>query len=139
MMLITFLKEIGVGSDKFLTNDNLINNKSLMEIFNKICYIWKTFNGLKMSFKYAQQKEKSSSLKEKLKTVSDNIKDVVEVFKEILDICPMSGMGMFALSQTFIHKTKPVTTFFSHLSTFLPSISDNILLQALRRCVKQQK
>ena len=92
-----------------------------------------------MSFKYAQQKEESSSLKEKLKTVSDNIKDVVEVFKEILDICPMSGMGMFALSQTFTHKTKPVTTFFSHLSAFLPSISDNILLQALRRCVKQQK
>ena len=100
-----------------------------MEIFKKICYSWKSFNDLKMSHKYAQQIEKSSSLKEKLETVSDNSKDVVEVFKEILDIRPMSGMDTFALSQTFIHKTKLVTTLFSHLSTLLTNISDNILLQ----------
>ena len=138
-MLITFLKEIGVDSGKFLINDDLVNNKSLMEIFKKICYSWKSFNDLKMSHKYAQQIEKSSSLKEKLETVSDNTKDVVEVFKEILDIRPMSGMDTFALSQTFIHKTKLVTTLFSHLSTLLTNISENILLQALRRRVKQQK
>ena len=34
-------------------NDDLVNNKSLMEIFKKICYSWKTFNDLKMSYKYA--------------------------------------------------------------------------------------
>ena len=100
-----------------------------MEIFKKICYSWKSFNDLKMSHKHAQQIEKSSSLKEKLETVSDNSKDIVEVFKEILDIRPMSGMDTFALSQTFIHKTKLVTTLFSHLSTLLINISDNILLQ----------
>ena len=138
-MLITFLKKIGVYSDKFLMNDDLVNNKSLMEIFKKICYSWKTFNDLKMSYKYAQQREKLSSLKEKLETGSGNTKDVAEVFKEILDIRPMSGMETFGLSQTFIHKTKLVTTLFSHLSTFLTNISDNILLQALRCRVKQQK
>ena len=121
------------------TNDDLVNNKSLMEIFKKICYSWKTFNDLKMSYEYAQQREKLSSLKEKLETVSDNTKDVVEVFKEILDIRPMSGMDTFALSQTFMHKTKLLTTLFSHLSTLLTNISDNILLQTLRRRVKQQK
>ena len=122
-----------------MLHDDLVNNKSLMEIFKKICYGWKTFNDLKMSCKYAQQREKLSSLKEKLETVSDNTKDVVEVFKEILDIRPMSGMDTSALSQTFIHKTKLVTTLFSHLSTLLTNISDNILLQALRPQVKQQK
>ena len=110
-----------------------------MEIFKKICYSWKSFNDLKMSHKYAQQIEESSSLKEKLETVSDNTKDVVEVFKEILDIRPMSGMDTLALSQTFIHKTKLVTTLFSHLSALLTNISDNILLQALLRRNKQQK
>ena len=59
-MLTTFLKEIGVDSDKFLKNNDLVNNKSLMEIFKKICYSWKTLNDLKMSYKYAQQREKLS-------------------------------------------------------------------------------
>ena len=76
-----------------------------MEIFKKIRYSWKTFNDLKMSYKYAQQREKLSSMKEKLETVSGNIKDVVEVFKKILDICPMSGMVILALSQTFIEQS----------------------------------
>ena len=127
-MLITFLKEVGVDSDKFLMNDDLVNNKSLIEIFKKICYSWKTFNDLQMSYKYAQQREKLSSLKEKLETVFGNTRDPVEVFKEISDICPVSGMDMFALSQTFIHKTKLVTTLFSHLSTLLTNISGIILL-----------
>ena len=76
-----------------------------MEIFKKIRYSWKTFNDLKMSYKYAQQREKLSSIKKKLETVSDNTKDVVEVFKKILDICPMSGMDMLALSQTIIKQS----------------------------------
>ena len=110
-----------------------------MEIFKKICYSWKTFNDLKMSYKYAQQREKLSSLKEKLETVSENKKDVVEVFKEILDICPMSGMDVFTSSQTFIHKAKLATTLFFCLSMLLTNISDKILLQALQSCVKQQQ
>ena len=72
-----------------------------------------------MSYKYAQQREKLSSVKDKLKTVSDNIKDIVGVFNEVLDICPISGMDTFALLQTFIHKTKLVTTLFSCLSMLL--------------------
>ena len=105
-MLTTFLKEIGVDSDKLLKNNDLGNNKSLMEIFKKICYSWKTFNDLKISYQNAQQREKLPSLKEKLETVSGNIKDVVEVFKAILDIHPMPAMGALALLQSFIHKTK---------------------------------
>ena len=76
-------------------------------------------------------KEKSYLFERNAGTVSDNTKDVVEVFKEFLDIRPMSGMETFALSQAVIHKTKLVTTLFSHLSTLLTNISDNILLQAL--------
>ena len=72
-----------------------------MEIFKKICYSWKTFNDLKMSYKYAQQREKLSSLKEKLETVSDNTKDVVEVFKEIFRYSPHVRHGHVCIIANF--------------------------------------
>ena len=108
--MITFLKGIGVDYDQLLKNNNLVNNISLMEIFKKIYYSWKTFknfNDIKISYQNAQQRGKLSSLKNKLE-----IKDAVEVFKDISYIHPMSGMGKFALLQTFKHKAKLVTTLF---------------------------
>ena len=133
--MITFLKGIGVDYDQLLKNNNLVNNISLMEIFKKIYYSWKnfkTFNDIKISYQNAQQRGKLSSLKNKLE-----IKDAVEVFKDISYIHPMSGMGKFALLQTFKHKAKLVTTLFSRLSTFLLNISDKDLLQVLPCCIKQ--
>ena len=85
--MITFLKGIGVDYDQLLKNNNLVNNISLMEIFKKIYYSWKTFktfNDIKISYQNAQQRGKLSSLKNKLE-----IKDAVEVLRtfHIFTLC----------------------------------------------------
>ena len=110
-----------------------------MKTLASFSYSWNIFNKLKTSYSASSQKVRKSNLKSRLHNIDLLCSELVTLIKKCHDCKTSASMNVSLLSRTYLEKLTFIKEIISKIGQIQLKISDNSLLNDIRRHLKQQQ